>query len=199
MGGSDTIRFVLDGDIIELKDVDPTRTVLQFLREDLCRTGTKEGCAEGDCGACTVVVAELCSDGDNLQLSAINSCIQFLPTLHGKELLTVESLKPTGAMLHPVQQAMVDHHASQCGFCTPGFVMALAALWLERDDASERDIEIAELNTRSYPAAHTGAPMFAVQMAIKIPAQAHISTLREEFLEFCDSINLDAIMEPVKS
>ena len=110
MGGSDTIRFVLDGEIIELNDVDPTRTVLQYLREDLCRTGTKEGCAEGDCGACTVVVAELSNEGDNLKLSAINSCIQFLPTLHGKELLTVESLKPAGAELHPVQQAMVDCH-----------------------------------------------------------------------------------------
>lgn len=143
MGGSDTIRFVLDGDIIELNDVDPTRTVLQFLREDLYRTGTKEGCAEGDCGACTVVVAELRNDGENLQLSAINSCIQFLPTLHGKELLTVESLKPTGAMLHPVQQAMVDCHGSQCGFCTPGFVMSLFALYETNKNPSRRDIDDA--------------------------------------------------------
>ena len=143
MGGSDTIRFVLDGEIIELKDVDPTRTVLQFLREDLCRTGTKEGCAEGDCGACTVVVAELRNDGDNLKLSAINSCIQFLPTLHGKELLTVESLKPAGAELHPVQQAMVDCHGSQCGFCTPGFVMSLFALYENNKSPSRRDIDDA--------------------------------------------------------
>jgi xanthine dehydrogenase small subunit len=143
MGGSDTIRFVLDGEIIELRDVDPTRTVLQFLREDLCRTGTKEGCAEGDCGACTVVVAELCNDGDSLKLSAINSCIQFLPTLHGKELVTVESLTPTGAELHPVQQAMVDCHGSQCGFCTPGFVMSLFALYETNKNPSRRDIDDA--------------------------------------------------------
>ncbi len=124
-----SIRFVLDGQLIELDDVDPTRTVLQFLREDLRRTGTKEGCAEGDCGACTVVVAELCGDGDELSVRAINACIQFLPTLDGKELITVESLAPPGSALHPVQQAMVDQHGSQCGFCTPGFVMSLFALY----------------------------------------------------------------------
>ena len=143
MGGSDTIRFVLDGEIIELKEVDPTRTVLQYLREDLYRTGTKEGCAEGDCGACTVVIAELRNDSDSLKLSAINSCIQFLPTLHGKELLTVESLKPAGAELHPVQQAMVDCHGSQCGFCTPGFVMSLFALYETNKNPSRRDIDDA--------------------------------------------------------
>ncbi|HSN52916.1 MAG TPA: 2Fe-2S iron-sulfur cluster-binding protein, partial [Woeseiaceae bacterium] len=125
---SGTIRFVLDGEIVELRDVDPTRTVLQFLREDLRRTGTKEGCAEGDCGACTVVLAELDRDGEGLGLKAVNSCIQFLPTLDGKELITVESLCSRDAGLHPVQQAMVEQHGSQCGFCTPGFVMSLFAL-----------------------------------------------------------------------
>ena len=84
-----TIRFILDGERHELADVDPTRTVLQFLREDLGRTGTKEGCAEGDCGACTVVIAELNREGDDISVRAINSCIQFLPTLDGKELITV--------------------------------------------------------------------------------------------------------------
>jgi len=125
---TDKIRFVLDGEVVEVSNVDPTRTVLQFLREDIYRTGTKEGCAEGDCGACTVVLAELSRDGDDLSLRAINSCIQFLPTLDGKELITVESLD-VGGELHPVQQAMVDCHASQCGFCTPGFVMSLFALY----------------------------------------------------------------------
>jgi len=124
-----TVRFILDGEVRELRDVDPTRTVLQYLREDLRRKGSKEGCAEGDCGACTVVVAEKAGGRDGVTLKAINSCIQFLPTLHGKELITVESLRPNGAALHPVQQAMVDHHGSQCGFCTPGFVMSLFALY----------------------------------------------------------------------
>lgn len=124
----DRVRFVLDGEIMELSDVDPTRTVLQFLREDLHRVGTKEGCAEGDCGACTVVVAQAGEDGAP-QARAVNSCIQFLPTLDGKELITVESLRCQDGRLHPVQQALVDCHGSQCGFCTPGFVMSLFALY----------------------------------------------------------------------
>ena len=137
------VRFVLDGEIIELENVDPTRTVLQFLREDLRRTGTKEGCAEGDCGACTVVLAELDKSGDGLALKAVNSCIQFLPTLDGKELITVESLDHGGAGLHPAQQAMVDNHGSQCGFCTPGFVMSLFALYKTTGDPSRRQIDDA--------------------------------------------------------
>ena len=137
------VRFVLDGNVHELEDVEPTRTVLQFLREDLGRTGTKEGCAEGDCGACTVVVAELSRDGGDISLRAINSCIQFLPTLDGKELITVESLNTDAGGLHPVQQAMVDCHGSQCGFCTPGFVMSLFALYKTREGPSRRDIDDA--------------------------------------------------------
>ena len=140
---TDAIRFVLDGEVIELDDVEPTRTVLQFLRDDLRRTGTKEGCAEGDCGACTVVLAELNRDGDDVTLRAINSCIQFLPTLDGKELITVESLSPAGADLHPVQKAMVEQHGSQCGFCTPGFVMSLFALYKTNDKPSRREIDDA--------------------------------------------------------
>lgn len=139
--GNGKVRFVLDGEIIELENVEPTRTVLQFLREDLGRTGTKEGCAEGDCGACTVVVAEIDRSGDGIALRAINACIRFLPTLDGKELITVESLGVGG--LHPVQQAMVECHGSQCGFCTPGFVMSLFALYKTRRDPGRRDIDDA--------------------------------------------------------
>ncbi len=138
-----TIRFVLDGQIVELRDVDPTRTVLQYLREDLYRTGTKEGCAEGDCGACTVVLAELDRDGNDIILRAINSCIQFLPTLDGKELITVESLAKDSSDLHPVQQAMVECHGSQCGFCTPGFVMSMFALYKTNASPTRREIDDA--------------------------------------------------------
>ena len=138
-----TVRFVLDGEIIQLDNVEPTRTVLQFLREDLRRTGTKEGCAEGDCGACTVVLAEVDRDGNDLTLRAVNSCIQFLPTLDGKELITVESLSPDSADLHPVQRALVDCHASQCGFCTPGFVMSLFALYKTTANPTRREIDDA--------------------------------------------------------
>ena len=138
-----TIRFILDGEVIELSDVDPTRTVLQFLREDLGRIGTKEGCAEGDCGACTVALAEVDETGKRLRLRAVNSCIQFLPTLDGKELITVESLRGADGSLHPVQQAMVDCHGSQCGFCTPGFVMSLFALYKNNAAPSRRDVDDA--------------------------------------------------------
>jgi xanthine dehydrogenase small subunit len=118
------IRFLLDGEVIEAEEADPTATLLDFLRYRLRRTGTKEGCAEGDCGACTVLVGEL--DNDEVQWRAVNACILFLPMLDGKALKTVESLSRSGT-LHPVQRAMADGHGSQCGFCTPGFVMSLYA------------------------------------------------------------------------
>ncbi len=124
---SQPIRFFHRGQVVEVRDADPTRSVLNWLREDARCTGTKEGCNEGDCGACTVVIGSLPDQGDDLQLQTVNACIQFLPTLHGKALFTVEDLKSQAAApaLHPVQQAMVDCHGSQCGFCTPGFVMSL--------------------------------------------------------------------------
>lgn len=137
MAGSDTIRFVLDGEVVELSDVDPTRTVLQYLREDTSRKGTKEGCAEGDCGACTVVVAD--ADGSK---RAINSCIQFLPTLDGKQLFTVESLAGDDG-LHPAQEAMVRNHGSQCGFCTPGFIMSLFALYEANPNPTRTEVDDA--------------------------------------------------------
>ncbi|HKP77938.1 MAG TPA: xanthine dehydrogenase small subunit [Phenylobacterium sp.] len=133
------IRFVMDGEIRELSDIDPTLTVLNLLRYDLRRTGTKEGCAEGDCGACTVVLGEL--EAGRVRFRAVNACILFAPILDGRALFTVESLGREGA-LHPVQRAMVDLHASQCGFCTPGFVMSLYALQREgaaRDTNSLKD------------------------------------------------------------
>lgn len=126
---SNTLKFLLDGEPVEIDKVTPDRTVLQYLREDRVRTGSKEGCAEGDCGACTVVIAELDDNTGRIRYQAINACIQFLPTLDGKALITVESLSPAGGPLHPVQQAMVEMHGSQCGFCTPGFVMSLFALY----------------------------------------------------------------------
>jgi xanthine dehydrogenase small subunit len=124
----ETVRFVLDDSIVEVRDAPATTTVLEYLRNVLGRTGTKEGCAEGDCGACTVVIGEL--RGESIRYRAINSCIRFLGTIDGHELVTCESLA-SGEVLHPVQQAMVDEHASQCGFCSPGFVMSLFALYLE--------------------------------------------------------------------
>lgn len=130
----------------QVENVLPTMTVLQFLREytqsgKTRQTGTKEGCAEGDCGACTVVIGELVND--NLQLRSVNACIQFLPTLDGKALFIVEDLHnllPTqDGTLHPVQQAMVDMHGSQCGFCTPGFIMSLWSMYENEQHSPSKD------------------------------------------------------------
>ena len=115
------ITFLLNGETVELSDIDPTATLLDWLREDRGLTGTKEGCNEGDCGACTVMVTD--EDG----AKSLNSCILFLPQLHGKAVRTVEGASSPGGEAHPVQQAMVDLHGSQCGFCTPGFIMSMVA------------------------------------------------------------------------
>lgn len=114
------LTFLLNGDTVEAPDAAPTTTLLDFIRYRRGLTGAKEGCAEGDCGACTVVIRELDAEGGLRQRTA-NACIQLLPMLHGREVVTVEALG--GA--HPVQEAMAEGHASQCGFCTPGFVMSL--------------------------------------------------------------------------
>ena len=119
------IQFLLNRELRTEHALDPNVTVLNYLREHVGKTGTKEGCASGDCGACTVVVGEL--DGDRVRYRTLNSCLTFVSSLHGKQLITVEDLKHQGK-LHSVQQAMVDCHGSQCGFCTPGFIMSLFAL-----------------------------------------------------------------------
>ena len=128
---SQAIRFYYQGGVREVSGAAPTQTILQHLREDLHCTGTKEGCAEGDCGACTVVVGTL-RDGQ-VELKAVNACIQLTPTLDGKALFTVEDLQQSEGALHPVQQAMVECHGSQCGFCTPGFVMSLWGMYLKQE------------------------------------------------------------------
>jgi xanthine dehydrogenase small subunit len=135
------IRFLLNDETVELADVRPDETVLDWLRLRRRLVGTKEGCAEGDCGACTVLVGRLANGG--LAYESVNACIRFLATLDGCHLVTVEHLKGRDGRLHPVQQAMVDNHGSQCGFCTPGFVMSLYALWMREPWPSEHAIEKA--------------------------------------------------------
>ena len=130
-----SIKFLLGDQPRELEGVDPTLTVLDYLRQTERRAGTKEGCAEGDCGACTVVVGTPVDE--RIQYRAVNACIMLAVSLDGCQLLTVEDLAIADGTLHPVQQAMVTSHGSQCGFCTPGFVMSLFALYHESEEAPE--------------------------------------------------------------
>ena len=130
------VRFFHRGAVVDVAGLPPTTTVLQYLREHAGCTGTKEGCAEGDCGACTVIQGELGPDGQ-LVLRNVNACTQFLPTLDGRALLTVEDVGRPG-QLNPAQQALVDCHGSQCGFCTPGFVMSLTACYEAHQTAGTR-------------------------------------------------------------
>jgi xanthine dehydrogenase iron-sulfur cluster and FAD-binding subunit A len=128
---SSPIRFFHASQLHTVSDQPVTRTLLQYLREDAHCTSVKEGCAEGDCGACTVVVGELCNG--ELQMRSANACLLPLASLHGKAVFTADQLgdeqKP-----HPLQEAMVSCHGSQCGFCTPGFMMSMWSVYLQRDN-----------------------------------------------------------------
>jgi xanthine dehydrogenase small subunit len=138
---ADSIRFILNGEDIALSSLDPTETLLDFLRLKRRLTGSKEGCAEGDCGACTVLVGRLVSG--RLSYETVNACIRFVGSLNATHVVTVEHLAAKDGTLHPVQQAMVDCHGSQCGFCTPGFVMSLYGLWLASENPGRAEIERA--------------------------------------------------------
>ncbi|MER8428951.1 xanthine dehydrogenase small subunit [Mesorhizobium caraganae] len=135
------IRFILNGRDVALPSMAPETTLLDWLRLERSLRGTKEGCAEGDCGACTVLVGKL--SAGKLVYESVNACIRFLGSLDGTHVVTVEHLRGAPGQLHPVQQAMVDFHGSQCGFCTPGFVMSLFCLWMKSPDPSNAAIEKA--------------------------------------------------------
>ena len=122
-----TIQFIRGGEVVALANVPPSRTLLEVLREDLGCTGTKEGCGEGDCGACTVVVGE--AEGGRIRYRAVNSCIKLAHSIDGQALWTVEDVAAGDGTLHPAQEALVQCHGSQCGFCTPGFVMSLFGIY----------------------------------------------------------------------
>jgi len=135
------VQFIYENKLIELENPDPNQTILNFIRDRLKKTGTKEGCAEGGCGACTIVLGEL--ENKKIKYKAINSCISFTPTLHGKQLIVVENLVSKNGTYHPVQEAMAKYHASQCGFCTPGFVMSIFAMSKNKKNNNKDDIKDA--------------------------------------------------------
>lgn len=138
---SPELRFILNDQEIRLTDVAASETLLDYLRINRRLTGTKEGCAEGDCGACTILLGRLTDDG--LIYEPVNACIRFLASCHACHVVTVEHLRGPDGGLHPIQQAMVQHHGSQCGFCTPGIVMSLYGLWMSNPNAGAMQIEEA--------------------------------------------------------
>ena len=136
---SNSIKFIFEDKIKEIKNPDSNETILNLIRLRLKKTGTKEGCAEGACGACTVVVGEL--KKDKISYKAINSCIAFTTSLEGKHLIIVEDLIQKDGSLHPVQSAMINFHGSQCGFCTPGFIMSLFSMYKNKTSYDKKTIE----------------------------------------------------------
>ena len=132
------VSFILNQDIVKIKDIDPDITVLNYLREIKNLRGTKEGCASGDCGACTAVIAELVNN--KLKYKSINTCIMFIYNLHGKQLITVENLKDN-LKLHPVQKSMIEYGGSQCGFCTPGFIMSMFSMFKNKVIPNKENID----------------------------------------------------------
>ena len=136
---SDKISFVYRDKIFEIKNPDPNETLLNFIRTKLKKTGTKEGCGSGDCGACSVVIGEL--KKNNINYKVINSCICLLPTINKKQLIIVEDLLDKNGFMHPVQESMVRYHGSQCGFCTPGFIMSMFAMFKNNENFTDSVIK----------------------------------------------------------
>ena len=134
------INFYLNNDLFTLSEPDPMITLLDFLRLDCRLTGTKEGCAEGDCGACTVLIGSLNKE-KKINYKTANSCIMFLPSIANSHVISVEGLlRGASGELHPVQESMVQASGAQCGFCTPGFIMSLYGLWMNESSLSQQEI-----------------------------------------------------------
>jgi xanthine dehydrogenase small subunit len=201
---TNTVRFVLDGKVVEAQGARRTTTVLDYLREQLHRKGTKEGCAEGDCGACVVMVGSLNASGQGVDYVPVNSCIQLLPTLDGKSVKTVESLKKPDGTLHPVQQAMVNCHGSQCGFCTPGIVMSLVNLVQLNSSPNRQDVSDALSGnlcrcTGYAPILDAASKACGNKAALKLDDAADVPLLKEIQRSSTPTLSLEGeiIVQPV--
>jgi len=183
----DYIQFLLNGEIVTERHIDPTMTVLQYLRERRLQTGTKEGCAEGDCGACTVVLGELV-DG-KARTRSVNACILFMGTLDGKEIRTVESLGSPDAP-HEIQQLVAEKHGSQCGFCTPGIVMSLAALQASDIPYTRGNIDEALAGNLCRCTGY--GPIIDAAMAMKPAATTNDNSAKLAALQHTETIKLSA-------
>ncbi len=173
-----TIHFILNGKDVSVENVGANQTLLDFLRLERRLTGTKEGCAEGDCGACTVLVGRLTCAG--LVYEPVNACIRFLASVQGCHVVTVEHLSGPNGRLHPVQEAMVEHHGSQCGFCTPGFVMSLYALWMQVPEPTVTQVETALQGNLCRCTGYE--PIIKAAVAVSrygTPAADHLNTERD--------------------
>ncbi|WP_325894617.1 xanthine dehydrogenase small subunit [Grimontia sp. NTOU-MAR1] len=179
------IRFLLNQTLQEENDVSPNLTVLNYLREHVRKTGTKEGCGSGDCGACTVVLGEVV-DG-KLEYRSVNSCLTFVSALHGKQLITVEDLR-TKDSLHPVQQAMVDFHGSQCGYCTPGFIMSMFALTKNQPNADKEDTYEALAGNLCRCTGYRPIVEAALSLSREIPIRDQFAEYERETIEKLNAI-----------
>jgi xanthine dehydrogenase small subunit len=197
-----TVRFLLGWTPVELHVQDSNQTVLQYLRDQAQLKGTKEGCAEGDCGACTLVIGEAVNG--KISYSAVNSCILFLPSLDGKQILTVETLADGG--LHLIQQTMIDLHGSQCGFCTPGIMMSLLSMHLNGAAKSRIAIDDALVGNLCRCTGY-GPIIDAAEIACKTPIdlewQAQINLAEEQLIAWSNDAvalkivtNLGSYMAP---
>lgn len=190
-----TIRFVLDNKIVdvnfaEFPELKPTTTVLNYLRWLPTHKGVKEGCAEGDCGACTVVIAEPDNDG-KLVYTTIDSCLVFLPMIHGKQLITIENLatdRNREQVLHPVQQTMVETNGSQCGYCTPGIVMSLFGLYKNHNNPS-REIIYDALTGNLCRCTGYQPIVEAAEKACSLRGKDHFSEYENAILTLLQEIN----------
>jgi len=195
------IRFIRAGAVVTLDAVAPDRTLLEVLREDLACTGTKEGCGEGDCGACTVVLGEL--QGDRMAYRAVNSCIRLAHSVDGMALWTVEDLAAPDGELHPAQQAMVQCHGSQCGFCTPGFVMSLFGMYqnhLARGLPITRALAQEELSGNLCRCTGYKPILEAAQTMGDYPAVAlDEATLRQQLRRLADTAGSPHAARPARS